>query len=214
MGTRLPSICTLLMAGLAVTVSAQSPADYADVSGADIYREACAGCHAFDGAGVAPSLLAFEEAMPDFTDCDFAAREPDGDWIAVAHEGGPARGFSQMMPAFAGALSPEQLQRVMDHVRTLCTNADWPRGELNLPRGLTLEKAYPEDEWVVEGAADLEGPGAFSSAFVYERRFGTRSQLEVKLSYGWAPDPDAPADVTDWVSGLGDAVVGVKHALY
>ncbi|NNF13488.1 MAG: cytochrome c, partial [Gemmatimonadetes bacterium] len=41
-----------------------------------------------------------------------------------------------------------------------------------------------------------------------------RSQLEVKLSYGWAPDPDAPADVTDWVSGLGDAVVGVKHALY
>lgn len=207
-------VATTLLLVLVGGVEAQTPADYADASGEEIYAEACAGCHAIDGSGLDRGLLAFEEPVPDCTDCDFAAREPDADWVAVAHEGGPARGFSRMMPAFDGALSPEQLQRVMDHVRTFCADPDWPRGELNLPRGLTVEKAYPEDEWVVEGGADLEGEGSLSAAFVYERRFGPRSQLEVTLSYAWAPDPNAPADVTDWVSGLGDAVVGVKHALH
>ena len=86
------------------------------------------------GRGLDRSLLAFEEEIPDFTDCDFAAREPDGDWIAVAHEGGPVRGFSEMMPAFRGALTVEQLGRVMSYIRTLCTDARWPPGELNLPR--------------------------------------------------------------------------------
>lgn len=205
---------TLVLLGLAGGATAQSPSDYAAASGVEIYRAACANCHGDDGTGKDPALLAFEEPMPDFTDCDFAVREPDSDWVAVSHRGGPARGFSNMMPAFAEALTPEQLQRAVDHIRTFCDDDDWPRGELNLPRGLLVEKAFPEDEWVVETEADLEGEGAYGAAFVYERRFGPRSQLEVKLSYGWAPDPDAPADVTDWVSGLGDAVVGVKHALY
>ena len=35
---------------------------------------ACANCHGADGTGVSPTLLAFEEEVPDFTDCDFAAR--------------------------------------------------------------------------------------------------------------------------------------------
>ena len=205
------TLALLVMAG---GVAAQSPSDYADASGVEIYRAACANCHGEDGTGRDPSLLAFEEPMPDFTDCDFAVREPDGDWVAVAHQGGPTRGFSAMMPAFGDALTPEQLQRAVDHIRTFCADDDWPRGELNLPRGLLVEKAFPEDEWVVEADADLEGAGAYGAAFVWEQRFGPRSQVEVKLPYGWAPDPGAPAGVTDWVSGLGDAVVGVKHAVY
>lgn len=195
-------------------VGAQLPDDLSGLSGAQLYAAACANCHGADGSGLDRSLLAFEEPMPDFTDCNFAAREPDADWIAVTHEGGPARGFSRMMPAFRGALTPEQLQQVMDHVRTQCDDPDYPRGELNLPRGLLLEKAYPEDEWVVEGGADLEGTGAVESAFVYEKRFGPRSQIEVKLSYGWHPDPAALPDASDWVSGLGDAALGIKHAFY
>ena len=127
----------------------------------------------------------FEEEIPDFTDCDFAAREPDGDWIAVAHEGGPVRGFSEMMPAFRGALNIEQLERVMAHIRTFCTDTSWPRGELNFPRALLTEKAYPEDEWVIEAEAAVEGEGSVGSAFVYERRFGPRSQIEVRIPYGW-----------------------------
>lgn len=214
---------------LAHPASAQLPsavngADLADASGEAIYANSCANCHGLDGTGVEPSLLAFEEEMPDFTDCDFAAREPDGDWIAVAHEGGPVRGFSEMMPAFRGALTEEQLERVMGYIRSLCTDADWPRGELNLPRALITEKAYPEDEWVVEAGVDLEGDGAAMGAYVYERRYGPRSQVEVIIPYGWRRghadshdhdhDHNGVEESEGARHGLGDIVLGVKHALY
>ena len=202
-----------LVAG-AGALCAQLPEDLSQLTGEQLYSESCAACHGADGSGLDRSLLGFEEAVPDFTDCDFAAREPDGDWIAVAHEGGPVRGFSEMMPAFRGALTPEQLQLVMNHIRTQCTDPNWPRGELNLPRGLVTEKAYPEDEWVVETGADLEGDGSVGTAFVYERRFGARSQIEVKIPFGWRSIPKAGAVSREWVSGLGDAVLGVKHALH
>ncbi len=217
---------------LAAPASAQLPyavngADLANASGQAIYANSCANCHGLDGTGVEPSLLAFEEEMPDFTDCDFAAREPDGDWIAVAHEGGPVRGFSEMMPAFRGALTEEQLERVMGYIRSLCTDDNWPRGELNLPRPLLTEKAYPEDEWVVEAGVDLEGNGAALGAYVYERRYGPRSQVEVVIPYGWrGGHGDSPGherggsgaedegDGAGGRHGLGDVVLGVKHALY
>lgn len=213
---------------LAHPSSAQLPyavngGDLADASGEAIYANSCANCHGLDGTGVEPSLLAFEEEMPDFTDCDFAAREPDGDWIAVAHEGGPVRGFSEMMPAFRGALTVEQLERTMGYIRSLCTDDNWPRGELNLPRPLLTTKAYPEDEWVVEAGVDLEGDGAAMGAYVYERRYGPRSQVEVVIPYGWR-GAHTESDGHDHAHGggeggggghgLGDIVLGVKHALY
>ncbi len=194
-------------------------AELADAPGEAIYAASCANCHGLDGTGLAPSLVAFEEELPDFSDCDFAAREPDADWIAVAHEGGPVRGFSEMMPAFRGALTEEQLARVMGYIRTLCTDPDWPRGELNLPRALLTEKAYPEDEWVVELGVDLEGDGDLAGAFVYEQRFGPRSQIEVVVPYGWrrggggeGGDEAGPAEGA--AHGIGDLVLAVKHALY
>lgn len=213
---------------LAHPSSAQLPyavngGDLADASGEAIYANSCANCHGLDGTGVEPSLLAFEEEMPDFTDCDFAAREPDGDWIAVAHEGGPVRGFSEMMPAFRGALTVEQLERTMGYIRSLCTDDNWPRGELNLPRPLLTTKAYPEDEWVVEAGVDLEGDGAAMGAYVHERRYGPRSQVEVVIPYGWR-GAHTESDGHDHAHGggeggggghgLGDIVLGVKHALY
>ena len=186
-------------------------AELADAPGQTIYAASCANCHALDGRGLDRSLLAFEEEIPDFTDCDFAAREPDGDWIAVAHEGGPVRGFSEMMPAFRGALTVEQLGRVMEYIRTLCTDPRWPRGELNLPRALLTEKAYPEDEWVVEGDGDFEDGDAMTSAFVYEYRVGPRSQVEVVIPYGWRRGAGGGGR---WSHGLGDVALGLKHALF
>ncbi len=188
----------------------QATQDLASAPGDALYQAACANCHGGDGLGVDPALLAFEEALPDFTDCDFAAREPDADWIAVAHEGGPIRGFSEMMPAFRGALTVEQLERVMGYIRTLCTDTAWPRGELNLPRPLFTEKAYPEDEWVVEADVRLEGESDLGGAFVYEKRFGPRSQWEVVVPYrrrvGTPMDPGG--------TGLGDVTLGIKHAVF
>ena len=223
-----PQLLTVsIVAGLclaAVEGTAQLPtpgmgADLADAPGESIYAASCANCHGPGGRGLDRSLLAFEEEVPDFTDCDFAAREPDGDWIAVAHEGGPVRGFSEMMPAFRGALTEEQLGRVMGYIRTLCTDPRWPRGELNLPRALLTEKAYPEDEWVVEVGAHTGDDAALSGAFVYEQRFGPQSQFEVVIPYGWrrgsaGEGEGEHANANEVSHGLGDVVLGVKHAVF
>jgi mono/diheme cytochrome c family protein len=191
--------------------AAQLPDDLDRLSGAELYAASCANCHGPDGRGLDRSLVAFEEPLPDFTDCDFASREPVGDWIAIAHEGGPVRGFSEMMPAFGGALDVSQLARAVDHVKSFCKDRAWPRGELNLPRAILTEKAFPEDEWVIEADAALEGYGSVGGTFVWEQRFGPRSQLEVAIPYGWA---QVPGTGGDWVSGLRDLILGVKHALY
>jgi hypothetical protein len=184
------------------------------MEGAELYHTACAACHGIDGTGAEPSTLAFVEVMPDFTGCSFATREPDADWIAVAHDGGPARGFSQMMPAFGGFLSPEDLQRVMDYVRTLCEEPAWPRGELNFPRATLTEKAYPEDELVWTVDASVEGPGSVMNEIVYEKRFGPRSQIEVAVPFGVRERALETGGADGWVGGLGDVALGLKHAFY
>jgi hypothetical protein len=206
---------TLTASVLALTgdaVRGQAPLQLEDLTDAELYGAACAGCHGGDGRGLDRALVAFEEPLPDFTDCDFAAREPDADWIAIAHQGGPVRGFSAMMPAFGAALTVEQIARIVAHIRTLCTEAAWPRGELNLPRALLTEKAFPEDEWVIESDADLGDQAAVLGQFVWEQRFGPRSQIEVVVPYGWVELPAGAG--TRWTSGLGDLVLGVKHAAY
>lgn len=208
-------LLTVAWLSLAGSARAQLPEDLDVLSDGELYQASCANCHGADGRAPDRALLGFEEEVPDFTDCDFAAREPDGDWIAIAHEGGPVRGFSQMMPAFRGALTVDQLGRVMAHIRTLCTDPSWPRGELNLPRAMSTEKAYPEDEWVIESGIALEGDGEVGNAFVYEQRFGARSQFEVVIPFGWREIPGATDPLArDWVGGLSDIVLGVKHAAY
>ena len=223
--TVLPGFAAGLPLGAGFPAAAQLPAgggvgaELVDAPGEAVYAASCANCHGLDGRGLPPSLVAFEEELPDFTDCDFAAREPDADWVAVAHEGGPVRGFSEMMPAFRGALTEEQLGRVMEYIRTLCTDPNWPRGELNLPRALLTEKAYPEDEWVVEAGVDLEAEGTAVGAYVYERRFGPRSQVELVIPYGWrwggGGEERSEAPAAERVAhGPGDLVLALKHALY
>jgi len=67
-------------------------------SGQEIYEAACSSCHGLDGSGREQSRVGFDTPLPDFADCHFAAREPSSDWVAVAHQGGPARKFSHLMP--------------------------------------------------------------------------------------------------------------------
>ena len=97
-------------------------------TGAQVYRAACAACHGPSGTGTDRALLAFEPEVPDFTDCSFASREPHGDWFAVAHNGGPTRGFDPLMPAFGGAISDEQLDMAATHVKAFCEDDNWPDG--------------------------------------------------------------------------------------
>ena len=179
-------------------------------TGKELYQESCANCHGPNGTGAPKSQVAFDVPLPDFTDCNFATREPNGDWIAVAHQGGPTRGFSKKMPAFGDALTVPQLQKIMGYIRSMCPNDDWPRGELNLPRPLVTEKAFPEDEAVFTTSIDVENEGAVMNEFVYETRFGARNQLEVVVPFGYRERANGT-----WTGGhLGDVAVGTKRALY
>jgi hypothetical protein len=171
-----------------------------------VYLAACAACHGADGTGVAQATVGFDTPVPDFSDCSFATREPDADWFAIAHQGGPVRAFDRRMPAFGQALTAADLQRTLDHIRTFCGDRAWPRGELNLPRPLVTEKAYPEDEAVLSMSVSH---GSVGHEFLYEKRFGPRSQVELVI-----PIEIAEQDGHGWRRGLGDVAVAVKHALF
>src|SRR3989454_10591071 len=119
-------------------------------TGEEIYKAACIGCHGPNGKGQPETTLGFEKPpqFPDFSDCNGTTRERVSDWKATIHEGGPGRGFSEIMPSFAEALTLDQIDKVAKYLRTLCAEPVWPHGELNLPRALVTEKAFPEDEAV------------------------------------------------------------------
>lgn len=184
-------------------------------TGEEVYMAACVNCHGPDGKGMPQSVVGFDVPLPDFSDCDFAVREPDADWFAIVHQGGPARAFSDVMPAYGEALREEDIEQAIVYMRTFCTDHNWPRGELNLPRPFITEKAFPEDEAVFSLIFN-ENMDSIEGEFLYEQRFGPRNQLEFKVPFGWGKIPvsDDPGSPTDWTSNLGDFAVAVKRAFY
>ena len=178
-------------------------------SGEDLYKDACLACHGQDGRGAPQSIVGFDIPLPDFADCNFATREPDPDWLAIMHEGGPVRAFDRRMPAFGQALSQAELTRILTHVRGFCRERGWPPGDLNLPRPLVTEKAFPEDEAVLSTTVGTGDAGSVSHEFLYEHRFGARSQFEVVVPISVEEDGSG-----SWQRGLGDVVVAVKHVLF
>jgi mono/diheme cytochrome c family protein len=176
--------------------------------GAVLYREACAACHGADGRGTPQSIVGFDTALPDFTDCSFASREPAADWFAIAHDGGPVRAFDRRMPAFGEVLASDEIARAVDHVQRFCPDPTWPRGELNLPRPLVTEKAYPEDEAVVTAIVDTATAGSVTHQFLYEKRIGARTQYEVAVPFALQQSAGGA-----WQRGLGDVALALKHVL-
>jgi mono/diheme cytochrome c family protein len=176
-------------------------------TGEDVYRAACATCHGPDGRGSAKTVVGFDVLLPDFSDCAFATAEPDPDWEAVVHEGGPIRGLDRHMPAFGDALSRDDISLALSHVRTFCTEAAWPRGDLNPPRAFFTEKAFPENEsvWVTT----FTRRGSVRNELIYERRLGTRTQIEVNAPISFRQDGTG-----EWNRGLSDVSLAVKRTVY
>ena len=195
--------------------ASRSVGDGAPKTPKSLFDNACAACHGVDGSGAAATKLVFEEEVPDFTDCQFASREPDADWFAVAHAGGPVRVFSQMMPAFGAAVTEEELNLILEHVRTFCDDDRWPAGEHNLPKPLHTEKAFPEDEAYARVGTALRDPQAVDTKIVVEKRIGQRSQFEFVLPLGvhrGGTADDGMREPTRF--GIGDIAVGLKHTLF
>ena len=179
-----------------------------DRTPAGVYRAACQSCHGPDGRGMAQSATALPLPVPDFTDCNFASREPDSDWLAIIHTGGPARGFDPLMPAFGEALPADEIELALAQVRTFCGSRAWPSGNMNLPRTLFTEKAFVEDEVVVTASVAAEGDPSVASKVVYEKRFFSKGQFELVVPLGFK-QPEG----SDWTTGLGDVVLGWKQVL-
>ena len=189
---------------------AQSTPELKLDTGQQIYEAACIGCHGPGGKGQSETTLGFEKPpqFPDFSDCNGSTREDTFDWKATIHEGGPGRGWSDIMPSYAEALTQEQIDKVMRYLRTLCSESHWPLGEMNLPRALATEKAFPEDEWVLTSAVNANGSGSVDGELIYERRFGARNQLEFAAPYGFLQ-----RDNKNWIGGIGDLVFGYKRVM-
>ena len=201
--------CALLITTAAYSAPAAATGQNLS-SGEQIYKSACIACHGPEGKGMPHEIRAFQQpsTFPDFTRCDQTTSELNNDYRAVITNGGPYRGFSQIMPSFKDALSPQQINEVIRYVRSFCRNSQWPPGELNLPLALNTEKAYPEDELVLSTSVNGTGPGSVESHAIYEQRFGVRNQLEVDVPLAFAQQNGT------WYGGIGDTSIGVKRVMF
>jgi mono/diheme cytochrome c family protein len=179
-------------------------------SGREIYDAACSACHGANGEGTPTSTAGFDQpdTFPHFNKCDETTPEYTRDWKAVILHGGPARGFSHIMPAFAGVLTSKQIDTVIAYLRSRCSDASWPLGELNVPRALITEKAFPESETVLSSAINTNGSAGVSSELSYEKILNKRLQLEVALPLDWARQEGGSS-----AGGIGDIAVGLKQVL-
>jgi hypothetical protein len=169
-----------------------------------------------DGKGSSPAVVGFDlplpngHEFPDFTDCATNTVEPLGDWMAVAHRGGPVRALDRRMPAFGDALSDEQIEQAVKYLWTFCDDPAWPRGDLNLPRAFFTEKAFPENETVWTTGITTSGAKAVTNELLYEHRIGARWQYEIAVPFGVIQAEPGGA----WNRGLGDVEVALRRTLY
>ena len=188
----------------------------ANPTGEQIFRAACATCHAADGTGAARSVVGFAlplpngHEFPDFTDCPTNTVEPLADWVAVATRGGPIRGLDRHMPAFGDALSADQIEKAVKYLWSFCTDRAWPRGDLNLPRAFFTEKAFPENETVWTTGVTMSGTKGVTNELVYEHRIGARGQYEVKIPIDFQQGADGAA----WTRGLGDVEFALRRTFF
>jgi mono/diheme cytochrome c family protein len=179
-------------------------------SGEQVYKNGCIACHGSEGKGASEVNTVFTRpsTFPDFTDCKGTSAESNPTWKDVIVHGGRARGLSPIMPAFGKLLTPAQIDDAIAYLRSFCTNPHWPRGELNLPRALVTEKAFPEDEVVVSTALNASGAPGFTTDVIHEQRFGVKNQIEI----------DVPVNFQDqdhnWNQGIGDITFGLKRVIY
>jgi mono/diheme cytochrome c family protein len=81
--------------------------------GDEIYKKQCAACHGSAGEGNGPAAVAFNPKPLDFTDAARMSELTDDQLLAALKEGTGA------MPGFSAILKPDELQAVLEYLRTL-----------------------------------------------------------------------------------------------
>ena len=193
-------LCVLLPV---TSAAAQEPENPTTIP--EMWNSWCARCHGIDGTGKVPEPTV--TVVPrDFTDCKTATGEADPDWALAIEKGGPAVGLSSQMPAFGDVLKSDQIQGFVDHLRKFCVESGWPDGNLNLPRPMFTEKAFPEDELVVTPVAShVKGQRTeWTTETTLEKRIAKRWQLELTQPFNSA------VQGSDRFTGFGDFEIGMK----
>ena len=200
-----------LLAASAATAQTYAATARGLTSGEAIYQAGCAGCHGPNGEGASQTSTMFDRpsTFPDFTDCSGTTPELDVDWRAAITHGGHGRGFSPIMPSFSDELTPQQVAAVVAYLRTLCRSDRYPRGELNLPRPLVTEKAFPESEAIETVAFSRRTMTEVNTEFSYEYRLSARNQIELAV-----PVASIQGESGDRAGGVGDVAVGLKRVLF
>jgi len=179
-------------------------------NGERIYKSGCIACHGANGDGAPETLTEFKrpDTFPDFTRCDQTTPEPNSAWKDVIVHGGPSRGFSEIMPVFGELLTSDQIDDLLAYLRSFCRDDHWARGELNLPRALITEKAFPENEEVISTAINAHGAPGFTTDIIHEQRFGKHNQIEVDVPLMFQSQNHT------WYGGVGDVTMGVKRQMW
>jgi mono/diheme cytochrome c family protein len=181
-------------------------------NGQKIYNGGCIACHGSEGKGAPMASTVFKrpDTFPQFTDCAGTTPEPNSAWKAVITHGGPSRGFSQIMPAFGELLTDAEINDVIAYMRSLCKNIHhFPLGELNLPKALVTEKAFPENEILITTAASASGAPSWTTDIIDERTIiDARTQLETDVPVNYADQAH------NWTAGFGDITLAVKREMF
>lgn len=179
-------------------------------NGERLYKSGCITCHGANAAGAPDTMTEFKrpDTFPNFTRCDQTTPEPNSAWKDVILHGGPARGFSQIMPAFDELLTSDEIDDLIAYLRSFCRNPHWARGELNLPLAQVTEKAFPEDEVVLTTGFNTTGAPGGVAHVIHEQRFGVHNQIEVDVPFQWQDQKHM------WYGGVGDATLGIKREMW
>jgi mono/diheme cytochrome c family protein len=174
----------------------------------EIYAAWCVKCHGADGSGRL-AVATVKTTPRDFTNCKLATAEADTDWELITAKGGPPAGMSSEMPAFGELMQPEQVRAMVAHLRSFCKEDGWPLGNVNFPRPMFTEKAFPENEFVVAPVVSHQSgePASVGFKSVYEQRIGRRAHAEIGV-------PLESAVVDERSTGIGDVSVATKYVLH
>lgn len=161
-----------------------SPTFAAEPDAEALFATHCASCHGPAGApdpdGAVVQALEVEPA--NFTDPLFNSREPAADWAMVIEHGGAALGLSNAMPAFGEVLTEREIERMVDYLKSIPGEHDYPDGALNLFLPLNTIKAFPEDEVVWKSDyVTQDGADVWQNVVELEKRIGKRGQVLAEL---------------------------------
>ncbi|HSE83331.1 MAG TPA: cytochrome c [Thermodesulfobacteriota bacterium] len=85
--------------------------------GKETYNQICASCHGPGGKGDGPAAAALDPKPRDHTDVKYMSSISNDYMFKVISQGGASVGKSQLMPAWGGTLSEQDIWNVIAYIR-------------------------------------------------------------------------------------------------